>query len=108
MGCSAIHLLRATLNIQKVVSKNGNKPLILGFYNTCPISGTEDLVSFFVQELATNWESRLQKEHIIGSWLRAGKRWRSNAIGYIDSDGRAYRIRIIGNTWTWVPASGQQ
>ena len=107
MGCNAIRHLTATLNIQKIVSKNGNKPIILGFYNVCPTTGTENLISFFVEELATNWENRLRTEHIISSWLKAGKRWKSNAIGYIDNDGKAYKIRIVGNTWSWISTSRQ-
>jgi hypothetical protein len=105
MGCRAIYYITQTLNIQRIVSRNGNKPLILGFYYPCPTEQTEHLVTFFVQELATSWDSRFEKSHIIASWLRAARQWKylpyRRNIGYIDNDGIAYKIRITGETWEW-------
>ena len=59
-----------SINNIQFVNVAKNKALInvtkdSGFYNVCPITCTEHLILFFIEESATNWENRLRKEHMV-------------------------------------------
>jgi hypothetical protein len=108
VGCATIEPASESMeteNIQEVFSEAGRKPVILGFHRVSP-SGTDSktLVVKFVQELAKDWDSRFELQHLAGSWLAAGKAWnhqRKRNIAYMDGEGNRFKVRDSG-AYEWV------
>lgn len=107
MGCNAIPFVDATQNIQLMLTRDGGvAPLVLGFNGTCPTkSNTDLLMTFFVRALATNWTLRTDDDHIIASWLDAGKNWSlelGRRLGFIDRFGVPFRVmEDPAGPWEW-------
>lgn len=107
VGCSLIGLREDRSELQAFLSsRNGKRPLVLGFHKACPKKGQEHLVRRFAEAIAkkADWS----ETELIKAWLSAGEHWSEVSdeirrhIGYVTSEGKAFSLGAQG---TAIPIS---
>ena len=82
--------------LQAALSNKHGKPILFGFRDKSPASGTGQLHASFVSCLAKKLQhGSITRQDIVDCWIASGKRW-SNAkykknLGVLGSDGKFYR-----------------
>jgi hypothetical protein len=81
--------------LQAALSNKHGKPVVVGFSDKSPRSGTGHLHSSFVSFLAKKLkQGPITRQDIIGSWIASGQRWSNpkykKNLGVLGPDGKFY------------------